>query len=104
MILRTVVFAVAGYVALASAALAGEVNLAAADGAVLYVDWQGCRHAFATIACSRISPAGPIAPIIAASTVNFITARRRRSAVAVSATAIATGTAYCAVTPDLAAS
>jgi hypothetical protein len=39
--LRTVVFAVLGYVALASAALAGEVNLAAADGAVLRVDWQG---------------------------------------------------------------
>jgi hypothetical protein len=39
--LRTVIFAVLGYVALASAGLAGEVNLAAADGAVVFVDWQG---------------------------------------------------------------
>jgi hypothetical protein len=39
--LRTAVFAVLGYVALASVALAGEVNLAAAAGAVLRVDWQG---------------------------------------------------------------
>lgn len=38
---RAIVFAILGYVALASAGLAGEVNLAAADGAVLFVDWQG---------------------------------------------------------------
>ena len=37
---RAVVFAVLGSVALASAALAGDVNFAAADGAVLRVDWQ----------------------------------------------------------------
>lgn len=38
---RAAVFAVLGYVALASAGLAGDVSLAAADGAVLRVDWQG---------------------------------------------------------------
>jgi hypothetical protein len=39
--LRAVVFAILGYVALASAGLAADVSLAAADGAVLRVDWQG---------------------------------------------------------------
>jgi hypothetical protein len=39
--LRAVIFAIVGFVASASAGLAGEMNLAAADGAVLFVDWQG---------------------------------------------------------------
>ena len=39
--LRAVIFAVVGFVASASACPAGTANLAPAEGAVLFVDWQG---------------------------------------------------------------
>ena len=55
-----------------------------------------CRRAFAITALTNILRRGLFAPIIAAATINSITARKPRSAAAISAAAIATGAACCA--------
>ena len=99
--IKALALAVLACAASASAARASEITRQAASSSA----WTGrrlsnCRRGFATTARLRISPAGPTARTIAASTINFITARRRLSAAATSATAIATGTACCAVTFD----